>query len=114
VISKSDKIGLRCTPMAFTEQGVAMLSSVLKSKRAINVNIQIMRIFIKLRQMYLRHEDLKQKIIAIELKYDRQFQVVFEAIKQLMEKDKKPKQQMGYVKAPESTSDEKNQTIYSQ
>ena len=114
VISKSDKIGLRYTPMAFTEQGVAMLSSVLKSKRAIKVNIQIMRIFIKLRQMYLRHEDLKQKIIAMELKYDRQFQVVFEAIKQLMEKDKKPKQQIGYVKAPESTSDEKNQTIYPQ
>jgi flagellar capping protein FliD len=114
VISKSDKISLRYTPMAFTEQGVAMLSSVLKSKRAINVNIQIMRIFIKLRQMYLRHEDLKQKIIAIELKYDRQFKVVFEAIKQLMEKDKKPKQQMGYVKAPESNSDKKNQTIYLQ
>ena len=64
--SKSDKIGLRYTPMVFTEQGVAMLSSVLRSKRSIKVNIQIMRIFIKLRQMYLRHDDLRQKIIAME------------------------------------------------
>jgi hypothetical protein len=67
--------------MAFTEQGVAMLSSVLRSERAIKVHIQIMRVFIQLRQMYIRHEDLKQKIIAMELKYDRQFHVVFEAIK---------------------------------
>ena len=52
--------------MVFTEQGVAMLSSVLRSKRSIKVNIQIMRIFIKLRQMYLRHDDLRQKIIAME------------------------------------------------
>jgi len=63
--------GLRYAPMAFTEQGVAMLSSVLRSKRAIKVNIQIMRVFIKLRKMYIHHEDLKQKIIAQERKYDR-------------------------------------------
>ena len=77
--------------MAFAEQGVAMLSSVLRSERAIKVNIQIMRVFIKLRQMYIRHEDLKQKIIAMELKYDRQFQIVFEGIKQLVEEKEKPK-----------------------
>jgi hypothetical protein len=100
--------GLRFAPMAFTEQGVAMLSSVLRSERAVKVNIQIMRVFIKLRQMYIRHEDLKQKIIAMELKYDRQFQIVFEAIKQLMEKNEKPKRKIGYVKAPESTSDRRN------
>jgi hypothetical protein len=69
--------------MAFTEQGVSMLSSVLKSDRAVQVNIQIMRAFIKMRQMYISHEDLKQKIIAMERKYDKQFQIVFEAIKQL-------------------------------
>ena len=99
--------GLRFAPMAFTEQGVAMLSSVLRSERAVKVNIQIMRVFIKLRQMYIRHEDLKQKIIAMELKYDRQFQIVFEAIKQLMEKNEKPKRKIGYVKAPKATSDKK-------
>ena len=65
----------------FTEQGVAMLSSVLKSDRAVHVNIQIMRAFIKMRQMYISHEDLKQKIIAMERKYDKQFQIVFEATK---------------------------------
>ena len=100
--------GLRFAPMAFTEQGVAMFSSVLRSKRAIKVNIQIMRVFIQLRQMYIRHEDLKQKIIAMELKYDRQFHVVFEAIKQLMEENEKPKRKIGYVKAPGSTSQKRN------
>jgi hypothetical protein len=69
--------------MVFTEQGVAMLSSVLRSKRAIRVNIQIMRAFIKLRQMYISHKDLKRKVAAMERKYDEQFQIVFEAIKQL-------------------------------
>ncbi len=70
-------------PFVFTEQGVAMLSSVLKSDRAVHVNIQIMRAFIKMRQMFISHEDLKQKIIAMERKYDKQFQIVFEAIKHL-------------------------------
>ena len=69
--------GLRYAPMAFTEQGVAMLSSVLHSNRAIQVNIQIMRVFIKLRQMSISQEELKQKIIAMEGKYDKQFQIIF-------------------------------------
>ena len=60
-----------------------MISSVLKSDRAVHVNIQIMRAFIKMRQMFISHDDLKQKIIAMERKYDKQFQIVFEAIKQL-------------------------------
>jgi hypothetical protein len=92
--------GSRYAPMAFTEQGVAMLSSVLKSDRAVQVNIQIMRAFIKMRQMYISHDDLKQKIIAMERKYDKQFQIVFEAIKQLLQEDEKPKRKIGYVKAP--------------
>jgi hypothetical protein len=104
VTSKSDKIGLRYKPMVFTEQGVAMLSSVLRSKRAIKVNIQIMRVFIKLRQMYISHKDLKQKIIAMERKYDKQFQIVFEAIKQLVAADQKPKPKIGYVKALKTSS----------
>jgi len=62
-----------------------MLSSVLKSDRAVHVNIQIMHAFIKMRQMYISHEDLRQKIIAMERKYDKQLQIVFEAIKQLLE-----------------------------
>ncbi len=70
--------------MAFTEQGVAMLSSVLNSKRAILVNIQIMRAFTKLRTMLLTHEDLKRKIEDMEAKYDKQFSIVFQAIKQLL------------------------------
>ena len=96
--------GSRYVPMAFTEQGVAMLSSVLKSDRAVHVNIQIMRAFIKMRQMYIRHEDLKQKIIAMERKYDKQFQIVFTAITQLLEEDEKPKRKIGYVKTPKTSS----------
>jgi hypothetical protein len=91
-------MGLRYKPMVFTEQGVAMLSSVLRSKRAIGVNIQIMRAFIKLRQMYISHEDLKRKIAAMARKYDEQFQIVFEAIKQLLAEDNKPKKKIGYIK----------------
>ena len=71
-------------PYVFTEQGVAMLSSVLHSDRAIEVNIQIMRVFTKLREIMLSHKDLRQKIEDMEKKYDNQFGVVFEAIKRLM------------------------------
>jgi phage regulator Rha-like protein len=66
-------------PFAFTEQGVAMLSSVLTSERAIQVNILIMRAFTKLREMLSTHEDLRRKVEAMERKYDRQFKVVFDA-----------------------------------
>jgi len=82
---------------AFTGQGVAMLSSILKSNRAIQVNIQIMRAFTRLRKMLDTHEDLKRKIEAMEAKYDQQFQVVFEAIKQLLEIEDKPKRKIGYT-----------------
>ncbi len=73
--------GSRYVPMVFTEQGVAMLSSVLNSERAIQVNIQIMRAFTQLRRMLATHEDLKRKIDAIEKKYDEQFAIVFKVIK---------------------------------
>ena len=98
VTSKGDRMGLRYKPMVFTEQGVAMLSSVLRSKKAVLVNIQIMRAFIQLRQMYISHEDLKRKIEAMEKKYDEQFRIVFEAITQLLEVDVKPKKKIGYIK----------------
>ena len=101
--SNGEKKGLRYKPLAFTEQGVAMLSSVLRSKRAVQVNIQIMRVFIELRQMYVGHKDLKRKIAAMERKYDEQFQIVFEAIKQLIEEDEKPKKKIGYVKEKQAT-----------
>ena len=98
VTSKGDRMGLRYKPMVFTEQGVAMLSSVLRSKRAIRVNIQIIRAFIKLRQMYISHENLKRKVEAMERKYDEQFAIVFEAIQQLLDEDEKPKKKIGYIK----------------
>jgi len=96
VTSNRDKMGLRYSPMAFTEQGVAMLSSVLNSDRAIQVNIQIMRAFTKLREMLSTHEDLRRKVEAMERKYDRQFKVVFDAMKQLIDIESKPKQKIGF------------------
>ena len=74
----------RATPYAFTEQGVAMLSSVLRSKRAVMVNVEIMRAFVRLRQMLAANADLASKLAALEKKYDAQFKVVFDAIRELM------------------------------
>jgi len=76
--------GKRFLPYAFTEQGVAMLSSVLKSKRAVQVNIEIMRAFVKLRELLASHKDLALKLAEMEKKYDAQFKVVFDAIRELM------------------------------
>lgn len=83
-------------PFAFTEQGVAMLSSVLNSERAISVNIEIMRAFVRLREILSTHKDLRRKLLALEKKYDEQFQVVFEAINVLMKEEEKPKQRIGF------------------
>ena len=76
--------GRRFRPHAFTEQGVAMLSSVLHSERAVRVNIEIMRAFVQLRQLLSSHADLARKLEALEAKYDAQFKVVFDAIRELM------------------------------
>lgn len=76
--------GRRTAPYVFTEQGVAMLSSVLRSKRAVQVNIVIMRAFVQLRQLLDSHDELSHKLAAMEQKYDEQFKVVFDAIRQLM------------------------------
>jgi hypothetical protein len=76
--------GRRYAPYAFTEQGVAMLSSVLNSTRAVQVNIEIMRAFVRLRQLLASHADLVRKLEALEKKYDAHFKVVFDAIRQLM------------------------------
>jgi hypothetical protein len=98
VTSNRDKMGLRYRPMAFTEQGVAMLSSVLNSERAIEVNILIMRAFVTLREMLATHKELEQKLIALEKKYDEQFKVFFDAIKQLIDTEAKPKKKIYPVK----------------
>ena len=84
-ISSSGWGGRRHPPYAFTEQGVAMLSSVLHSKRAVQVNIAIMRAFVRLREMLATHKDLARKLEQMENKYDAQFKVVFDAIRKLME-----------------------------
>ncbi len=97
VISNStDKMGLRYPPYTFTEQGVAMLSGVLNSPRAVHANIQIMRTFTKLREMILTHKDLQRKVESMEGKYDHQFKIVFDAIKKLLEPPEKPKGKIGF------------------
>ena len=83
-------------PLAFTEQGVAMLSSVLNSERAIHVNIQIMRAFAQFRRLLLTNTDLRRKIEEMERKYDKQFAIVFNAIKQLLEPPEPPKRRIGF------------------
>ncbi len=88
--------GTRYAPMAFTEQGVAMLSSVLNSERAIQVNIQIMRAFTQIRRMISSHEELRKKIEAMESKYDRHFKIVFDALKELLATESKPKKKIGF------------------
>lgn len=94
--NSGDRMGLRYPPYAFTDYGILMLSSVLKSNRAIQVNIQIMRFFIKMREILISYKDLQDKIEKMEKKYDKQFQVVFEAIKQLIKKDQEPKKSIGF------------------
>lgn len=88
--------GRRYPPYAFTEQGVAMLSSVLNSPRAIQVNIEIMRAFVQLRQMLASNEELSRKLDELESKYDAQFDIVFKAIRQLMLPPETEHRKMGF------------------
>ena len=83
-------------PFAFTEQGVAMLSSVLRSRRAIEVNIAIMRAFVKLREMLASNAELARRLDELERKYDAQFRVVFDAIRELMEPPHPPRGRIGF------------------
>lgn len=92
----SNRGGQRYLPNVFTEHGILMLSSVLNSVKAIQVNIQIMRTFSKLRQMLSTHEDLKKKIEEMESRYDYQFRIVFDAIKKLIADDQKPERRIGF------------------
>lgn len=101
VTSKTGRGGRRYLPYAFTEQGVAMLSSVLNSKRAVQVNIAIMRTFVRLRQILATHKDLAAKLEAMEKKYDKQFKVVFDILRQLMEPAPSPeKGPIGFIPSP--------------
>lgn len=95
-ISKSRGGRRRSRPYAFTEQGVAMLSSVLRSKRAIQVNIEIMRAFVRLKRLIASNEGLARKIDKLERKYDSQFKVVFDAIRKLMNPPVKSKRKIGF------------------
>jgi hypothetical protein len=88
--------GRRYRPLVFTEQGVAMLSSVLKSTRAAQVNIEIMRAFVRIRVLLGEHKDLAKRLDELEGKYDAQFKVVFDAIRQLMAEPDKEKKRIGF------------------
>lgn len=86
----------RFRPYAFTEQGVAMLSSVLRSKRAVTVNIEIMRAFVKLRQMLASNAELSRRLDELESKHDKQFRVVFDAIRQLRATPVRNRKEIGF------------------
>ena len=86
----------RAMPYAFTEQGVAMLASVLRSQRAVTVNIEILRAFVQLRRLLDAHTELARKIHDLERKYDGQFRVVFDAIRSLMRPPERPRRQIGF------------------
>ena len=94
--SSAGRGGRRYAPYAFTEQGVAMLSSVLRSERAVAVNIEIVRAFVRLRLMLASNEDLSRKLAALERKYDGQFKAVFEAIRSLMTPASPPRRRIGF------------------
>ena len=87
----------RAAPYAFTEQGVAMLSSVLNSRRAVQVNIEIMRAFVRLRELMATHKDLVRRLNEMEKKYDAQFRVVFDAIRELMTPPESKKRKIGFL-----------------
>jgi phage regulator Rha-like protein len=95
-ISKEERGGRRYLPYVFTEQGVAMLSSVLRSTRAIQVNIAIMRTFVKLREILASNELLRRKIESMERKYDEQFKAVFSVLEKMLAEPEKPKQPFGF------------------
>ena len=99
IVMSNNRGGRRTLPYAFTEQGVAMLSSVLRSQRAVEVNIAIMRTFVQLRRLMDSNRDLARRIEAMETRYDEQFSQVFDAIKQLISEDRtrKTKPRIGFL-----------------
>jgi len=98
-ISNSEKMGLRRPPFCFTEQGVAMLSSVLNSERAIRVNIQIIRVFTRMREMIMTHKDILLQLEKIEKKlsgHDEDIQLIFKYLKQLLNPPQQPRKRIGF------------------
>jgi ORF6N domain len=96
IVTSSSWGGRRTAPYAFNEQGVAMLSGVLRSTKAIKANIEIMRAFVRLRRLVISHADLAKKLEALEAKYDDQFVVVFKAIRELMAAPTVPRKRIGF------------------
>ncbi len=88
--------GRRFPPYAFTEHGVTMLSSVLHSHRAVQVNIEVVRTFVRLRRILATHADLARKLVALEKRYDAQFKVVFDAIRELMTRPDPTRRRIGF------------------
>jgi len=104
VISKSEKMALRKGPLAFTEQGVAMLSSVLNSKTAIRVNIQIIRVFTRMRQMLLTNKDILHQLEKIERRlsgHDEEMKLIFQYLKQLLNPPQQPRRRIGFKRSNE-------------
>jgi len=101
VISNEGRGGRRYLPYAFTEHGALMLANVLNSERAAQTSVQVVRAFVKLRQMLASNAELARKLAAMEKKYDAQFKVVFDAIRQLMSPPEKPKREIGFHVKPD-------------
>jgi len=93
----ASKRNIRYRPHAFTEHGIIMAASILNSQRAIDASVFVVRAFIKLREMIASHKDLARKLNDLEKKYDGQFQIVFEAIRQIIEVEEKPKRKIGFI-----------------
>lgn len=91
IVTSTGKTGRRYTPYAFTEQGIAMLSGVLRSDKAVEVNVEIMRTFVRLRRMLNEHAELRLQLANLEKRYDNQFKAVFDAIRELMSPSKPAK-----------------------
>jgi hypothetical protein len=109
--SNQDIMGLRIPPFAFTEHGILMLSSVLKSDRAIHVNIQIMRVFVKFRHLLSDNEELRNELLEFKQITDEKFQIVFETLDQLLTIESKPKKKIGYtVKEKQKKYGKKNKS----
>ena len=102
-ISKSGRGGRRTLPYVFTEHGAVMATNILKSPLAVQMSVIVVRAFIKMREMLVSHKDLERKLAALETRYDRQFKVVFDAIRALMREEEKPKKKIGFeVKEPKA------------
>lgn len=102
-ISKPGRGGRRTLPYVFTEHGAVMAANILKSPLAVQMSVIVVRAFIKMREMLASHKDLERKLAALETKYDKQFKVVFDAIRALMREEEKPKRKIGFeIKEPKA------------